>query len=301
MTLNEIIADMRSDRKKKVIIDTDTYNEMDDQYAIAYALGSDKMDVIAINAAPFHNDRSRDFEDGMEKSYDEILRVLRTAHREGTCDVCKGSRTRIGDNVDFAPSPSDAADRIIQAAREADEMLYILTTGACSNVASAIMMAPDIKDKICVIWLGGHCLEYKDLGEFNLAQDYVAGQIMLNSGVNLLLLPAVGDEGHGTQMLRTRRDRLTNGIKGNSDACVFFRDTLPDEFHEENWERIIWDIAAPAALSVPQAFEISIIPAPVFADSWKYAFDKTRHKIMYMEKLDAETVFDDAFACISKL
>ena len=36
---------------------------------------------------------------------------------------------------------------------------------------------------ICVIWLGGHCLDYKDLGEFNLAQDYAAGQLLLNLNI----------------------------------------------------------------------------------------------------------------------
>ena len=59
-------------------------------------------------------------------------------------------------------------------------------------------------------------------------------------------------------MLVTRRDGLMS-IKGDSEACVFFRETLPEEFNEEyyenGWERIIWDIAAPAAIAVPDAFD----------------------------------------------
>ena len=58
MTPEQILADIRTDRVKKVIVDTDTFNEMDDQYAVAYAVASPKMDVLAINAAPFHNGRS---------------------------------------------------------------------------------------------------------------------------------------------------------------------------------------------------------------------------------------------------
>ena len=306
MTLNEIIADLKTDRVKKVIFDSDTYNEMDDQYAIAYALGSDRMDVVAINAALFHNQRSESFADGMEKSYEEIGRVLKVCHREGTVETFRGCPTPISESSGFAPVDSPAARNIIKVAHEYDEMVYILTTGACTNVASAIMIDPSIKENICVVWLGGMCLEFTELYEFNLVQDYRAGQILLNSGANLILLPAIGDLGHGTQVLRATDEELKY-IKGDSDACVFFRDTLPDEFRAETvaysgrFVRIIWDVAAPAVISVPEAFEYSIIPAPIFADSRSYAFDATRHPIIYMEKLDPAAVLKDTFESISKL
>ncbi|MBS5726136.1 MAG: hypothetical protein KHW59_10245, partial [Clostridiales bacterium] len=34
MTIEQILADIKSGRRKKVILDTDAYNEIDDQYAI---------------------------------------------------------------------------------------------------------------------------------------------------------------------------------------------------------------------------------------------------------------------------
>ncbi len=69
MTVREILADIKSDRKKKVIIDTDAYNEIDDQYAIAYSYYSEKIDILAIHAAPFENEKSDNMEYGMEMSY----------------------------------------------------------------------------------------------------------------------------------------------------------------------------------------------------------------------------------------
>ena len=305
MTYEEIFSDIKSDRVKKVIIDTDTYNEMDDQYAIAYALGSDRINVVAINAAGFYNMRSENFADGMEKSYEEIHRVLKMTKREGTCEVFRGASKRITEDVNMKPVDNPASRNIIKVAHESDELVYILATGCITNVTSAILMDPTILDNIFVIWLGGHCLEYPDLGEFNLYQDYRAGQLLINSGVKMLLLPAVGDVGHGTKALLIRREGM-NAIKGDSECAVFFRETLPEEFvgdyYEDGiWERTIWDIAAPAALSVPEAFTISEITAPVFGDNQRYAFDATRHKILYMEKLNPEVVFADTFACISKL
>ena len=38
--IQRILADIRSPRKKKVIVDTDAYNEMDDQFSILFALSS---------------------------------------------------------------------------------------------------------------------------------------------------------------------------------------------------------------------------------------------------------------------
>ena len=43
----------------RAVLDTDTYNEIDDQYAVAYGLLSpQRMSLEAIYAAPFVNDRS---------------------------------------------------------------------------------------------------------------------------------------------------------------------------------------------------------------------------------------------------
>ncbi len=306
MTLNEILADIKSDRVKNVIFDSDTFNEMDDQYAIAHALGSPRINVLSINAALFNNHRSESFADGMEKSYEEIGRVLNVCHRTGTVDTFKGCPTPISESPDFAPVDSPAVRSIIKTAHETDDIVYILTTGACTNVSSAIMTDPSIMEKICVIWLGGHCLEHPNVNEFNLMQDYRAGQYLLNCGVPLILLPAFGADGHGTQMLRVDDEQLSV-MKGSSDAVIFFRDTLPDEFRAETveyagrFERIIWDIAAPAVLSVPDAFEFSIIPAPIFDESCRYSFDVMRHKIIYMEKLDPAAVIRDAFESIDRL
>ncbi len=301
MTPEKILEDIYSKRVKKVIVDSDTYNEMDDQYAIAYAIASDKMEVLALNAAPFHNDRSRDFGDGMEKSYEEILRVLEHIGKTGQYPVFKGSRTRINDDPELRPVDSPAARNIIKLAHETDEIIYILALGAITNVVSAAMIDPSICDRICVVWLGGHCFDFRDLGEFNLAQDYAAGQLLLNLDVPLIMLPACD---HGTKVLQVRLPDMQE-IKGDSPAAVFFRETLPEEFngdyYENGWERVIWDIAAPGAVAVPEGYSFSVIPAPVFGDNWQYAFDRTRRKIIFMEKVDRDTVVHDAFACLSSL
>ena len=61
----------------RMVLDTDTYNETDDQFAVVHALLSpERLAVEAIYAAPFHNERCDGPGHGMELSYREILRLL---------------------------------------------------------------------------------------------------------------------------------------------------------------------------------------------------------------------------------
>lgn len=310
MTLEQILEDLKTDRVKKCILDSDMYNEMDDQYALAYCLGRpDKINLLSINAAPFDNGRTATFEKGMEASYREIFKILDVCGRnDGSIPAYEGSRVRFTAENDWAPIDSPAARNIIKTVKESDEIVYILTTGCCSNVTSACMMDPSITDNMCVIWLGGHLFEHPDCAEFNLIQDYAAGQLLLNLDIPLILLPACGPVAGGTQELKFSIDTFRS-IKGEGKAQKFFRDDFVMQFAEEDhvlnniseWRRVIWDIAAPGVICHPESYTFKIIPAPIFGDDLKYAFDSTRHKIIYMEKLDADVITKDTCEAISSL
>ena len=76
----------------RAVIDTDTYNEIDDQFALVYALLSpERIRLEAIYAAPFHNQRSSGPEDGMLRSYEEIGRVLERLGRAPDGSVHQGA------------------------------------------------------------------------------------------------------------------------------------------------------------------------------------------------------------------
>lgn len=104
------IARLEAPRKRPIamVLDTDTYNEVDDQFALAYALLEGSFDVQAVYAAPFHNSRSEGPEDGMERSYKEIHKLLdlmdlpkRPAVLRGSKQYMEGTRYACG----FASSP----------------------------------------------------------------------------------------------------------------------------------------------------------------------------------------------------
>ena len=133
--------------KVSMVLDTDTYNEIDDQFAVIYAVLSEQIEVEAIHAAPFFNSRSSGPGDGMERSYEEILRVLDRLNYQHKDFVFRGPSS-------YLPHPdqpveSDAASHLIELAMaDRDEPLYVAAIGAITNVASAILMEPRIIERI---------------------------------------------------------------------------------------------------------------------------------------------------------
>lgn len=305
MNIYEILEDIKSARRKKVILDCDTANEMDDQYAVAYVLGRpDRFDLLAMTTEHYHFGKEGDLVAGMEDSYNEFFRVMRKCHKEGAAPVYRGATTRIDEDAPyFRPVDTDSSRAIIKHVHEAGEIVYIIATGPLTNVTSALLMDPTIKEKICVIWLGGVAFDWdKNIDECNLWGDYAAGQILVNSGVNFIQLPAWSHGDGGTVQLKTNGSEFSEKFVGDSDAVSFYRDTLPNEYHgRPDFEHVIWDMAGPAVLTLPEAFEFSVIPAPIFADDRRYSFDRTRHKIIFMDKLDPKPILEDMFKVINTL
>ena len=102
--------------KVRVVMDTDTYNEIDDQFAIVQMmLSPERLGVEAIYAAPFHNRRSTGPGDGMEQSYDEILRLLERIDIDPEGLVHRGAGEYVGPDKVARDAP--AVDDLIARAR----------------------------------------------------------------------------------------------------------------------------------------------------------------------------------------
>lgn len=168
-------------KKIRVIVDTDAACEADDPFAIAHALLSPKLIVKGIIAEHFKVPGS------MEKSYDEIMIILDAMERN--VPVFRGQKGPLSQDKEI----SEAVDFIIkEAKREDDKPLFILCQGAITNVAKALQVEPQIKDKITVIWIGTHgeapCTAH--FTEFNSVNDIEAANFVLQSGTNIWLVPS---------------------------------------------------------------------------------------------------------------
>ena len=227
-----------------VVLDTDAYNEIDDQFAIAYLLRSKpQLRTLAIYAAPFRNALAATPEEGMEKSYDEILKVLELCGEK--TEVYRGSKTYLPDEQTPVDSPA-ARDLVEKAMRHtAEDPLYVVAIGAITNVASALLLKPEIAERIVVVWLGGHAHHYHDTEEFNMMQDYGAARVVMGSAAPFVQLPCFGVVSGFT----TTEPELEKLLFNKNPLADYLARNIVAHMHQRGktgscWSKAIWDVTA---------------------------------------------------------
>lgn len=279
-----------------LVIDTDAYNEIDDQFAIAYALKSaDRLNLLALCAAPFTNERSAGPADGMEKSYQEILRLLALAGKN--VPVYRGSERYLNDET--VPVRSDAAKMLARLAMEHDSSrpLYVVAIGAITNVASALLLKPEIADRMTVVWLGGNGLQWPHNREFNSSQDVAAARVVFGSGVPLVILPCMGVVSHFT----TTGPELEYWLRGKNSLCDYLVQSVEDAANcyaaGKVWSRVIWDVTAVGWLVNRDGKFMAdqLIPTPIPQYDHHYSQDPSRPLCRYVYAIHRDALFDDLF------
>ena len=281
------------------VLDTDTFNEIDDQFALSYALlAHEAVDLRAVIAAPFSNFRAATPGEGMQKSYEEICRILSLFGRSAENFAWRGSTSYLADRK--TPVDSEGARRIVELAREAraaGKKLHVLAIAAITNVASALLLAPEIARDIVIVWLGGHEPDYENNNEFNLRQDVAAAQVVFDSAAPLVWIPCRNVASALETTLTELRPaiapagKLGEFLYGRTEELINLR-RIP--------AKIIWDISTVAYFSAPQACETRLIPAPVLNDDKSWSAAPGRHEITVVKSLDRKAVFDDLFRKLAR-
>ena len=279
---------------QRVVLDTDTYNEVDDQFALAHLLLSPEIiGLEAVYAAPFFNHRSSGPDDGMERSYEEIHRVLELVDPEKRPDVFRGS-TRYLPTVN-TPVRSDAVNDLVQRALSVGEgeTLYVVAIAAATNVASALLTAPEIADKITIIWLGGHAPYWPHTREFNLQQDPYAARVLLDANNSLVLVPCHPVASH----LITTVAELEDQLAPHSKLGRYLTDIVRNyEGNPPAWSKIIWDIAASAWMINPSWVKTDEMPAPMLKKDLTWELQSHRRSIQIAREVNRDAIFADFFA-----
>ncbi len=230
------------------VLDTDAYNEIDDQYAIAYMIkSSERVNLKAIYAVPFSNPKSGyNPGKGMELSYNEIEKILSIT--KNTTPVFRGSESFLKDEKTpvISEAGADLAKRAMEYSKE--KPLYVVAIGAITNVASAILLNPEITEKIVVIWLGGHARHFSDTKEFNMYQDIASARVVMGSGVPFIQLPCMGV----VSEFRLSHAEIKEWLLKKSPLSDYLgRYTVKEaEAYASGkpWTRIVWDVCAVAWL-----------------------------------------------------
>ena len=285
----------------RMVLDTDTYNEIDDQFAVVYALFSpERLSVEALYAAPFHNARSSGPGDGMEKSYAEIQRLLErlpASARPQSEYVLRGATAWLPD----ARTPVESevtADLITRAlASPLEDPLYVVAIGAITNIASALLLEPMIRERIVVLWLGGHARHWPDTREFNLRQDPAASRIVLDCGVPLARFPCMGVVSH----LHTTLPEMAVHVRGKGAIGSYLFEIFRD-YHAEHfgYSKPLWDLAPIGWLVNPQWTQMELVSSPRLTAEITWALDDSRHPISCARYVQRDEIFQDLFTKLQR-
>jgi purine nucleosidase len=304
--------------KISLVIDTDAANEIDDQFALAWALSrQDKLDIRGIYATPFSFAHRRSLytqansdaapfnppEVGMERSYSEILRVQELLGLHQRVPAFRGSRGYLS-SLD-KPIKSEATDHLIATALAMpdDQPLYVVAIGCATNVASAMLLAPEIMHKIVVVWTSAFPSHAPHVNQsFNLEQDVLASQWLYDSGVPLVYLPGY----HVGAQLRLSLAEVERYIKPHGEMGRYLHDLFadnplwaitgrsPSEAH--SW--VIWDLINIAWLLDPQWVSSHIVPTPILGSDLRWKARPQAHPMREAYTLQRDTIFNDLFACL---
>jgi purine nucleosidase len=347
--------------RPRVVIDTDAANEIDDPFALAWALlAPERLEVLAVYAAPWsfahrHAELQRaaaaraapaaasafDHEllrqhagtlarlqrrgqaleaigdwpvfcppgEGMQRSFDEIVRVFELLRLPAPGRVLRGCTNYLGDG----PTPAnDAVEHLIASARAtpADAPpLYVVALGCVTNIAAALRAAPDIAERIVVVWTSGWPSHAPHVNfSFNLEQDVTATRELLASGVPLVYLPGF----HVGAQLRLSLPEIERHVQacgaiGRHLHTLYTNNPLADlagidDVQAPGFSWVIWDLINIAWLLDETWVPSTLVPTPALDDERRWQ-PRTGEEPVPMREAHAvarNAIFGDFFATLRR-
>ena len=298
--------------KNKLIIDTDTANEIDDQFALAWALLSeDKIDLLGVTAEPYsfqhhkeellqafniitedkeinENNRNlvesyRDWvnglidtdqhpddiyfdspEEGVEKSYQEIIKIFDKLNMPYKGKVFRGSDQYLTNFEE--PLITESSEFIVNTCLlYPNEKIYVCAIGCLTNIASALLIKPEIIKNMVVVWTAGFpTFSFNhNKNSLNLVQDVHASQLLFECGVANVYLPGFNV---GAQLTLSLPD-MKEFVKGKGKIGDYLYHLYTNNpLHkqrgvlDQTWRTwVIWDVINIAWLINPSWVPSSII------------------------------------------
>lgn len=275
-----------------VVLSTDVGNEIDDQWAIAYLLTNPDFDVQGIISAHAPSLPDPSAHATYEVLVDEVEnRLGMTVHPP----LLEGSSLPLADKK--TPRPNRGTDFLISASKPFSKThrLVVLTIGAATDVASAILIDPTIVDRIDIVAMGFRNLTEAGK-EYNVENDVAAWQAILDSDVPVTI--GAGDVCQKYLALGFEQARNLIASHGTVGAWLwdeyqawYFRNVKPLRKPDFSKPWVIWDI-------ITLAYEEGMttqktIPRPTLNDDKSFGPAHSGKTITWIESVDSARLWPD--------
>jgi inosine-uridine nucleoside N-ribohydrolase len=271
--------------KQTIVLDCDTKNEIDDQFAIAYALASKAVTVEGVVSVQNHGVHG---EKSVDLYHTEAKRVLRLAG--SSVPAFKGSRRPL--DATGEPVRSPGVDFIIECARKYRKGVTIVGTGPATNLAAACLFEPSVMKRTKLVWIGGFRdndeMRATKGGECNFVNDKRAVELLCAMKLDFTMLPAWGVTDRMMMQVRYFSEQL----KARKTPLTRYLAKLLDSTNERH--RIIWDIAA---VAVAEGFGVERVlrkPACVVEDGFLCYPRRSSRTIKVVDSIDEFAILSEA-------
>ena len=308
-----IVDPPKAKSKIPIFLDTDANNELDDQHAMAYLFfNKDIFNVrgVTVNAT--------DNGGNVMKHLEEAKRVMQLCNVYTSTPVVRGANGDYADIIDdindFSFDGQLGVDFMIAESRlKRDQRLVILAIGKLTNVALALDKAPDIAEKVRIVWLGSN---YPEQGEYNQDNDEVALNYILSQPVPFEIVTVRYGKPNGSDVVSATPEEIKENLAGqgvrvndvigrHGGVFNFFGDYAVNLFrnvqlHGDPPARALFDMVAVAILKNPSWGQKKVIPAPILEKSkWKEQPNNER-TISIWENFNKEAILDDFYFVLSQ-
>jgi len=233
--------------------------------------------------------------EGMELSYHEICRIYRMLGIDHQDRVFRGAQRYMSGPDDIVRT--EAAEVIVDLAKSGNGPLYIAAMGCVTNIAAALLMAPDIIRDIVVVWTSAYPSHapHSVRPSLNLVQDIQASRLMFDSGVPLVYLPGY----HVGAQLKISRPEMEAHVRGRGPIgdCLwqlYDQNPLHRMFALTGTERrtwVIWDMIDIAWLINPDWVPTFLTTSPILTDDLHWRKDAGRHLIREAHDVQRDEIF----------
>lgn len=130
--------------------------------------------------------------------------------------IIKGATGTYADIKDQVQAPSfdgkETVDFIIERAKAtSDRPLVLVPIGKLTNIALALEKAPEIADKIRIVWLGSN---FPNPGEYNLENDTTSINSVIASGAPFEMVVVRHNDPSGTAAVTVSQEEIKQRVTG---------------------------------------------------------------------------------------
>lgn len=286
-----------------VVMICDTMNEIDDQLAISYALGSEKVNVLGVISCQntlVHGPQSTTI------YKEEADRIISLAGKSETPSL-KGAQFPM-EHKGYGQN-SEGLEFMVDLAKSG-KPFSILATGPATDVAALQLLHPEIAHGIPVIWAGSFPDEetWKKFkyGELNARADIHSWRVVYEEVKDLVVLPGwpgvakvAVDPDSFVAKLRELNHPLTDFLADISEKWGAGKVKLDMDAGRK--QKVLWDIVNVAYYSVPEAVTCEIKPIPYVDAAGSMYWHQTMRNAPVCLDVKPSVILDDLWKSLKSL